>query len=557
MFTITFKTEGGEAVKVSAGRGDSVLELAAANNVVVDSPCSGNGTCGKCRMKLIAGAVDMEHNPRLSREDYHDNWRLACQSRVIGDAEFFVPAEASAFQNQIRTADLGSPEERKQYESAVDSLFRSGLKKGCRMSGKGIAVDIGTTTVAAALLDLETGEILGKSSLGNAQIQYGADVINRIIQSARPNGRDKLRNAVLADTVVPIIESLCSQAGIAPEEILRAVIAGNTTMEHLFLGADAQSIRLEPFEPEFLELSGMTASRTGLPIRPEASVIFAPNVGSYVGGDITAGVLASGLTDSEEITLFIDLGTNGELVLGNSEFMLCCACSAGPAFEGGDISCGMRATEGAVDDCTIDPETLEPKLSVIGGGQPKGLCGSGLIAMISELFRCRAIDAKGRFIGNSPRIRQDEYGGASYLFATREESGTNRELEINESDLENFIRAKAAIFSAVRTMLKSVGLEPEDIGRILLAGGIGSGINIEKAVSIGMLPKLPAEQYRYIGNTSLTGACAVLLSEDAERRMFEIGRNMTYIELSTEEGYMNEFVAACFLPHTDASLFDT
>ena len=348
---------------------------------------------------------------------------------------------------------------------------------------------------------------------------------------------------------------LCESAGITPDAIKRCVIAGNTTMEHLLVGEDAESIRLEPYEPVFLELHGKTAGELELPAHPDAPVIFAPNVGSYVGGDITAGALTSMLWSKEEMTLFIDLGTNGELVMGNADFMLCCACSAGPAFEGGDISCGMRATSGAIESCTIDAETMEPTLGVIGdGAKPIGICGSGLIDIISELFRCEIISPKGKFIKEGKRIKNNGYYG-SYVIAFADEAGEGKDVEINEVDIDNFIRAKGAIFSAIRSMLSSVDMTVDCIDRVLIAGGIGSGISIERAIHIGMLPLAPVEKYDYIGNSSLTGACAMLLSDEATEKVFEIGRNMTYLELSTHPGYMDEFVASCFLPHTDASLF--
>lgn len=555
MYTVTFKIENGADVKIQANRGDSILELASNAGVTVDAPCSGNGTCGKCRMRVISGEVDMTHSPRLSRTDYHDMWRLACQSRVMGDVTLWVPASASAFKNDIRTADLSTPEELERYDAEIDALFGLGIEKGCAADGYGIAIDIGTTTVTGALMALEDGRILSKASMGNGQIRYGADVINRIIQSAKPGGKEKLKSAVLDETLVPLINDMCRGAGIDNTDVNRVVIAGNTTMEHLMVGEDAQSIRLEPYVPAFLELRGKTAADLDIPVNPSAPVVLAPNVGSYVGGDITAGVLASRLWNDEGLTLFIDLGTNGELVLGNVDYMLCCACSAGPAFEGGDISCGMRATTGAVEDVVINKETLDPVLTVIGGGKPLGLCGSGLIAIISELFRCGVISAKGKFQAENPRVVYDDYGGAAYILATAEESGTGSDIELNESDLDNFIRAKAAIFSAVKTMLDSLDIPVDGIEKIILAGGIGSGIDIKKAISIGMLPNIPEECYTYIGNSSLTGACAMLLSDDAEERVFELGRNMTYIELSTYPGYMDEFVAACFLPHTNSSLF--
>ncbi len=557
MYTITFKVQGALDQKVTASQGENLLELAQKRGVIIDAPCSGNGTCGKCKVRLISGAVNSIPNPHLEQEDYDDGWRLACQSTVIGDAVIWIPAEAGAFQKGIQTADLSSPEELERYEASIGKIFAAGLERGCPQKGLGLAVDIGTTTVSAALLDLQSGKVMAKASAGNNQIRYGADVINRIIQSAKPGGREKLQKAIGEETIHPLIQELCQSAGVEAGDIRRCVLAGNTTMEHLFAGADAETIRLEPYVPAFLELRGKVARDFGLPIDPDAPVILAPNVGSYVGGDITAGVLDTLMWERPEMGLFVDLGTNGELVLGNQDFMLCCACSAGPAFEGGDISCGMRATGGAIESCTIDADTMEPSYVVVGepGTKPIGLCGSGLIDVISELFRCGIIDARGKFVKDGKRIRRDEYG-ASYILTFAAESGHGRDVEINETDLDNFIRAKGAIFSAIVSMLNSLDMSVEDIEKIQIAGGIGSGIDIEKAISIGMLPKIPLEKYSYIGNSSLTGACAMLLSDQAEEKVFAIGRNMTYLELSTYPGYMEEFVAACFLPHTNAALFD-
>ena len=555
-YTIVFKTQGGRDYKIPAEQGDNLLELAQRAGVDVDAPCSGNGTCGKCLGRIMSGALDAPPHFKLSDEAYEDNWRLLCQSYVQADCTMWIPMSAASFKKGIQTADLSTPEELARYEAAIDNLFDAGLSRGCEEKGLGLAVDIGTTTVTAALLDLRTGRVMGKASSGNGQIRYGADVINRIIQQSRPNGIEKLKHAVRDETLMPIVDELCAQAEIEPTDIVRVVIAGNTTMEHLFVGEDAQSIRLEPFVPAFLELHGKTASDLDLPFAPDATVIFAPNVGSYVGGDITAGVLDSLLWTSEQMTLFIDLGTNGELVFGNSDFMLTCACSAGPAFEGGDISCGMRATKGAICACTIDAETMEPNFNLISGDVPVGMCGSGLIDVVAELFRCGIVNAKGKFVRTGDRIKYDEFGRGQYILATADESGNGSKVFIDEVDIDNFVRAKGSIFSAIRTMLKSLDMPVESIERVIIAGGIGSGINIRNAISIGMLPALPQECYNYIGNSSLTGACAMLLSQDATDKTFEIGRNMTYLELSTEPGYMDEFVAACFLPHTDASLFE-
>lgn len=557
MSKIIFKIEGGEEKILTVDDGANLLELAQGADIPIDAPCSGNGQCGKCRVRISTGNVKSEKSRHISSDEWDKGWRLACISQVEGDAEIIVPAGAGAFKKGIQTADLSTAEELKRYEDAVKEIFDSGVSRGCAEKGYGIAVDIGTTTVTAALLNLADGTVLAKESAGNGQIRYGADVINRIISSSRPGGREALQSAVREETLSPMVEEMCKNAGIDKNEVTRVVIAGNTTMEHLFVGEDAESIRLEPYVPAFLELHGKTGADVGLPVNPEAKIIFAPNVGSYVGGDITAGALTTMLWNSPEISLFVDLGTNGELVFGNSDFMLCCACSAGPAFEGGDISCGMRATKGAIEACTIDADSMEPTLTIVGpdGTKPAGLCGSGLIDVISELFRTGIINAKGKFVKTGDRVRYDEYGG-EYVLAFAADSMTGRDVTINETDLDNFIRAKGAIFSAIRSMLSSVDMSVEDIDKVMIAGGIGSGISIDRAIKIGMLPKIPIEKYAYIGNSSLTGACAMLLSDDATERVMELGRNMTYLELSTHPGYMDEFVAACFLPHTNASLFE-
>jgi len=635
MYTITFKQEAGGDIKAPAQLGENILTLAQKAGIAVDAPCSGNGTCGKCRLLLIAGYVNATHNTHLSSNEFDDGWRLACQSTVQGDATFLVPSSADAFRSGIQTADFSSKAELERYEAAIEKIFEAGFDRNTRLEtiyvtmeppsiddttpdnerlikkviqqtgmkdvlmsnnalGRlpkvlrdndyhvkcllrraknylaildvrpehdetplcGLAVDIGTTTVAATLIDLENAKVIARASAGNAQIRYGADVINRIIQSDRPGGRIKLQTAIREETLYPLIEQMYTSMGIEKNRICRAVIASNTTMNHLFAGVPAGSIRLEPYVPVFRELPGLTASEFNMPINQEARVVFAPNVGSYVGGDITAGAFATMLWNRPEVSLFIDLGTNGELVLGSEDFLLCCACSAGPAFEGGDISCGMRATAGAIEAFEIDAETMEPTLKIIGGeGQkPAGLCGSGIIDIIAELFRSGVLGANGKFVREGRRVKQGEYE-RSYVFAFADESATGRDVEITEVDIDNFIRAKAAIFSAIYAMLEALDMDIHDIETVYIAGGIGSGINIKNAISIGMLPSLPLSKYEYIGNSSLTGACAMLLSAEAEWKVHKLGRGMTYLELSTHPGYMDAFVAASFLPHTDASLF--
>ena len=632
---VTFQIEGGSPVIIECNAGDNLLELARRANVAIDAPCSGNGSCGKCRVKLIEGQLETIKSRHITDEEYEAGWRLSCNSKVLGDCTVFVPDIASAYQSRMKTADLSSPKEIAIFEDAKAHLVASGIEftndylaldvvmeaptlddtmpdnerltwgiqaalevekvhipftvmsrlastlrehdfhvcvKGrhdgdtfCCMeiSGPedtaivGCAIDIGTTTVTMVLTDLQTGKLLAKGSSGNGQIRYGADVINRIIQQGRPGGRKNLQDAIIKETLTPIIANLCRTAGISARSILRLAIGANTTMNHLLLGVDAEPVRMEPYIPSFFSWEGLLAGDLKLPANPLAPVVIAPNIGSYVGGDITAGTLAAGIWDKDEMSLFIDLGTNGEIVFGNRDFLMSCACSAGPAFEGGDISCGMRATDGAVEACTIDRDSMEPTLTIVGdeGQRCVGICGSGIIDIISELYRCGIINAKGLFVREGKRVRRDAHGMGRYVLAFEEESETGREISINEVDIDNFIRAKGAIFSAIDTLLQSVDMTVDMIDTVYVAGGIGSGINMHNAVNIGMFPDVELEKFRYIGNSSLTGAYALVMSDRAIDTCAQVAANMTYLELSTYPGYMDSFVAACFIPHTDRTLF--
>ena len=632
---VIFQIEGASPVEITCNVGDNLLELARRANVAIDAPCSGNGSCGKCRVKLLEGELETIPSRHITDGEFEAGWRLSCNSKVLGDCVVFVPDIASAYQSRMKTADLSSPKEIAIFEDCQKNLKDSGIEftnpfrcvavemaepslddtmpdnerltwaiqaalgvekvqipfgvmvklattlrenqfKVCvkgELQGNtflcmeisapedtamvGCAIDIGTTTVTMVLTDLTTGKLLAKGSSGNGQIRYGADVINRIIEQGKDGGKKKLQDAVIKETLNPIIANLCRTAGISARSILRLCVAANTTMNHLFVGVDAEPVRMEPYIPSFFGWDGLTAGDLKLPANPLAKVQIAPNIGSYVGGDITAGTLATGLWDCDEMSLFIDLGTNGEIVFGNRDFMMSCACSAGPAFEGGDISCGMRATDGAIEACEIDINSMEPTLTVVGdaGQKPVGICGSGIIDIISELFRCGIINAKGLFVREGDRVARDAHGMGRYILATAAESETGREISINEVDIDNFIRAKGAIFSAIDTLLNAVDMTVDCIGKVYVAGGIGSGINMKNSVNIGMLPDVELEKYQYIGNSSLTGAYAMVMSDEANAKCNELGANMTYLELSTHPGYMDAFVAACFLPHTDASLF--
>jgi len=353
---------------------------------------------------------------------------------------------------------------------------------------------------------------------------------------------------------------LAAMAGISSGQIYRAAVTANTTMMHLFAGVSPEHLRLEPYVPAFFHGRGLHAVHLKLPIHPDADVLLAPSAGSYVGGDISAGVYAAGIQNKESNSLFIDLGTNGELVLGGKEFLMTCACSAGPAFEGGEITNGMRAARGAIDSVRIDHKSLEPHFTVIGSGESaevEGICGSGLIDLVEELFVSGCIDSRGKFIREEPqltgpyntnRIRRDEFGMTRYSLVFAEEAKNQKEIFISEGDIENFIRAKGAVFSAIRTMLAMLSFSIDDISDVYIAGGIGSGINIEKAVKIGMLPKIPAERYHYLGNTSLAGAKAVLLNAACYDTMQHIADTAVCVDLSHSPDFSTVFAESMLFP---------
>ena len=424
----------------------------------------------------------------------------------------------------------------------------------------GVAIDIGTTSVVVCLVDLYTKEILDKASSGNAQIKYGADVIHRIVYSTKKNGLKELNEAIVEDTINPLLNSIYTKHNIDKDNVVSLVVAGNTTMSSLFLGVYADFLRQEPFIPPFLKSPKLIGKDVRLNINDSAHVFLSPSVASYVGGDITAGVLSSGIWSSEENVLFIDLGTNGEIVFGNKDFMMCCACSAGPAFEGGGISCGMRASAGAVEKVNIDKETLEPKLTVIGDCEPIGICGSGIIDLICQMLLTKIIDRRGKIQKelNNKRIRFNEHGIGEYVLAFKDDyENLENDLLINEVDIDSFIRAKGAIYSGASVLIESLGMDFDVIDKVYIAGGIGNNLNIENSILIGLLPDVDRNKFQYRGNSSLVGSYLTLISTDAKHKLEEIASQMTYVELSVYPSYMDEFVSSCFLPHTNIDQFPT
>jgi uncharacterized 2Fe-2S/4Fe-4S cluster protein (DUF4445 family) len=604
---------------IQAGPKDSLYKTLKQNGIYLVASCGGKGLCGKCRVKLIEGHARVESAGKLKKTEVDENIVLACSTFPEGDIAIEIPegsklvigdkiaiSKSKDIRNFLHSVDAGLlPAMRRVYleltpptiEDHISDLERLKLalsEKGLdnikfshgfvlklaaslrslnwkinldytedleavsiapaeQVDRYGLAVDIGTTTVVVYLVNYSDGSLVDVGMTYNSQMRHGDDVITRIVHATEGGGLDELREAVVND-INDILSPMIERHSIGSAEIDSVVISGNTTMSQLFWGLDPSSIREEPYVPTLNAFPVWNAATAGIRINTQAPVYTVPCVGSYVGGDIVAGVLASRLHLNSELSLFMDIGTNGEIVIGNNEWLMTAACSAGPCFEGSGIRHGMRATEGAIESVKIDPLTFEPTLGVIGSATPAGICGSGMIDVISELFFAGVIDQRGKFMRDlrTDRIKTGEEGPEYVLFR-----GELKDIVLTEVDIENVMRAKAAIYAGVSVLLKEVGLSLDIVERVYIAGGFGNYLNVDKAIMIGMLPDLPKEKFSFIGNASISGAYLCLLSGNMRKEAEDIAGRMTYIELSVSRGFMDEYMSALFLPHTDMNLFPT
>jgi uncharacterized 2Fe-2S/4Fe-4S cluster protein (DUF4445 family) len=419
----------------------------------------------------------------------------------------------------------------------------------------GLALDIGTTTMTAFLIDLESGKLRASAAEYNGQIARGEDVISRIIYAGKGDGLKELGDLV-RETLDTLLERLQLRTGVDPNSIHKVTVAGNTTMIHLFLGIPPETIRLTPYIPAANQPPTFLARDLALAVHPLASVDCLPGIASYVGADISAGVLASGLVDHEALTLFIDVGTNGEIVLGTQDWLLTCACSAGPAFEGAGVVDGMRATEGAIEEVWVHSTSFEPTIRVIGDGKARGICGSGLISLLAELFVTGVLDRGGNFKLDldTLRVREGEHG-LEYVVAWADETTHGKDITLTKVDVDNLMRAKAAIYAGFYVLATSVGLDLLDVSQVLVGGAFGKYINVENAIKIGLLPDLPWDRFHFLGNTAILGTYLALLSTEARSQIQAIAERMTYVELSADNTFYDAFTAAMFLPHTEINRF--
>ena len=417
----------------------------------------------------------------------------------------------------------------------------------------GLVFDIGTTTISGQLVDLNSRAVLGTKAVYNKQAAFGSDVISRIIYAQEKGGLERLHNTVV-EAINEMSRELIEEHAVHLNDVTCVLCTGNTTMTHLLLNIDPAYIRREPYVPTANFIPVIRAAEAGININPRGLLSCVPGVSSYVGGDTTSGLLFSGMYKEQDLSILIDIGTNGEIALGNKDFIVASAASAGPAFEGSGVANGMRASLGAIQKIKILPGS-RLDFQTIGGGKPRGICGSGYIDLLAELLRAGLIDRSGRLkAGADKRIRASESGN-EFVVAYKKEADTGQDIVISDADIENLKRAKAAVYSAVSILARHMAVDISKIKKIYIAGGFGICLNIENAVAIGLLPDVPREKLEFLGNSALAGACRMLLSAQAFKCAEDIACRTTYFELSVDPGYMDEYMAALFFPHTDLNRF--
>ncbi len=499
MCLITFLPDGRTA---NVPAGTTISEAARIASVRIALPCGGKGRCGRCVVTI---------------DDGHKRNVLACRTAVEHDITVTVPSGDDS-----------------DVVASSDSRHSSIEHPDAPSTGYGLAVDIGTTTVAVDILNMTDGSSVYRDAGINRQRDIGEDVLSRI-EYACDNGPAEL-NRLVIDSINDLIDPFPHSG--EEGDIRHVVISGNTAMTHLFMNVDPSPIRLPPFEPVFKKAETI-GQKTGLHINRDAAVVCMPCISSYVGGDITSDIVYSGMDRNDELALLIDVGTNGEVALGNKDMMLTCSSSAGPAFEGGQMRSGMLAKPGAIDSVRISGGKID--YTTIGGLPPKGICGSGIIDLVAQMFRNGLIDRRGNLTEAS--------GSDDGVFTVTDG------IVITQDEINNIIMTKAAIYSASRTMVRKLGIGFSDLSKIYIAGGFGNFINLESAITIGLFPDVERSKYDYLGNASLAGAEDALISGSFRNRIDSAFGKMTYVDLSSEPIFFDEYMSAQFLPHTDKTQF--
>lgn len=513
-------------IKVESG--ENILDAAISTGIYLTSICDGLGKCGKCKIIIEEGEVERKEDSILTKKEREDNYYLACQTYPKSDLKVIIPIESRLGKHQI-------------LEHVHDIEKRSLVGEDV-----GIAIDIGTTTIVAYLVDLSNNNLVDSASEYNKQMIYGEDILSRI-DYAKKNGVEKL-NRLVIETIDGLIERLIKDRKVKIKEI---ATAGNTTMTYMLLNKNPEIIKKNLDLEEFKIAHSMDLEKLG--IKSKGILYSLPGIASYVGGDIVADIIASNMHKSRNVSMLIDIGTNGEVVIGNREFLVACSTSAGPAFEGSETRCGMRATTGAIEDIRIK-ENFEIEYATIHNDKARGICGSGFIDLIADLFLRGIIDHNGKFSDIKTYKIRDGESGKEFIVVSKNETATGKDIVITEKDIKGIMFSKAAIYAGASSLTK-IGIPFEDLEKIYVAGGFGYYLDVEKAITLGLLPDLPREKFEFIGNGSAKGAYLTLTNKEKRKEAEEIARKTTYFDLSKEKTFNEEYMAALSLPHQDLTRF--
>ncbi|HGE72996.1 TPA: DUF4445 domain-containing protein [Candidatus Poribacteria bacterium] len=613
--TVSFEPDGRT---VRALVGIAILEVAKTAGIGIRSECFGKGLCGKCKVivknRNALSELTQNEIERLSMSEIRSGYRLACQAKVLKDTVITIPAETRLSSRKIEISGseklvkvdplvtkvhvtLPVPtlsDARADYERflgalsklidvnevEVDHLLLKQLPDVIRHSNFdvsvtiwgnqkvisieladslneifGFAIDIGTSKIVGYLVDLVNGNILDIASIENPQIIYGEDIMTRITFGMAKPKNLKMLHKLLVNAVNKIIYETCLRANIKPNRIYEIVAVGNTAMHHFFLGLQPMYTALSPYTPVIKRQVNIRARELNININPSGIITVLPIIAGFVGADAVADVLATGMYDSTELSLLVDVGTNTEIFVGNSRDLLSCSCASGPAFEGMHIKCGMKAVTGAIEKVNIHSDfTVE--YETIGDEKPVGLCGSAVIDIIAEMFKQGIIDYTGKFNRNikTSRLRRSN-GETEFVIAWKHETATGNAITVTQKDIHEVQLAKAAIYAGCSILFKKKGINEKQLDKILVAGSFGNYINPENAVNIGLLPDVPKDKIIFVGNTAIMGAKMALLSKEIRKKADEISRKVRYLELATDPNFKEEFLAATFIPHEDLNRF--
>jgi uncharacterized 2Fe-2S/4Fe-4S cluster protein (DUF4445 family) len=534
--------------RVEAHPGETLLEAARAAGIDLVAVCGGEGTCGQCRVQLIhaqLGRPTLVEEAEFTPAELAAGWRLACQTEITGPLKVMIPPDSLTTPQRLQVESAaGDLPGATSFSRAGEVVLRAGQPVGTLPAGQapyGLAVDLGTTKIAAYLVDLLTGRTAAQASAMNPQISYGEDVISRILYCMEhADGQERLRGLV-AETLNRLAGELCATAGASPAQILQAAVVGNTAMHHIFLGLPVRQLGLSPYRPALTAATEVPAGELGLRLAPGATVFFPQNIAGYVGGDHVAMLLATGAHTATATTIAIDIGTNTEVSLAHAGRIFSCSCASGPAFEGAHIQEGMRAAEGAIERVRIEAGRVH--YQTIGGAPAVGICGSGILDAVAELLRAGVINPRGNLDPTQPHVRGTGRS-AEFVLAPLEQSGARRDIALSRRDINEILLAKAAIQSGLQVLLQSAGIAPAQVERVIVAGAFGSYLDLASAVEIGMFPDLPLERFEQVGNAAGAGARRLLLSDDARRQAAAFARRAEYVELTTYPGFQDIYLRA-------------